>query len=338
MNSNQPKLTPWENNPILKPIPGHKWEQRGVLNPAAWYENGKVSLLYRVAGAPPDYVIAVSLAESSDGFNFKRISDEPVLKPRPGNFDGGCVEDPRIVKFGDMFYVTYAARPYPPGPYWEEDGEPWNAPDDAPEEFKGNLTRSGIALSKDLKNFEERWPLTSYDVDDRDVVIFPEKINGKYVMLRRPANWIGEKYGCDVPVMWIAWSDDLHEWTDSTIFAKPEFDWETLKIGASTPPLRIDEGWFLLYHAVDSDYVYRVGAMIVDANDPCKILARTPEPILEPTADFEKDGLFPNVVFPTGNVVIDGKLFVYYGGGDEVCCVATADFKKLVADVMRCGV
>ncbi len=327
------KLTPWKHNPILQPITGHCWEAFGVLNPGAWLEDGVVYLLYRAQGGEPDYPIAVSLATSEDGFHFERAGDEPVLAPRPGEFDGGCIEDARVVKIDGKFYVTYAARPYPPGPYWLSDL--WPGPDDAPEEFRGNLTQSAIAVSKDLRAFEERWPVTPAGLDDRDIVIFPEKIAGKYVTFRRPAAWVGAEYGCEKPSMWIAWSDDLRDWTNDTLFAQPRFKWEAAKIGASTPPLRIDEGWFILYHGVDDKGAYRVGAMITDADDPCRILARTPEPILEPTAEFEKKGLVNNVVFPTGNVIIGDQLFVYYGGADTVCCVATANFRELVVDVMK---
>ena len=91
----------------------------------------------------------------------------------------------------------------------------------------------------------------------------------------------------------------------------------------------------MLYHGVDKQFTYRVGAMLLDLNNPMKILARSPEPILEPEAEYERNGVVKNVVFPCGNVVIDGTLFVYYGGADKVCCVATAPLNKLVGDLLK---
>jgi predicted GH43/DUF377 family glycosyl hydrolase len=117
--------------------------------------------------------------------------------------------------------------------------------------------------------------------------------------------------------------------------AKSEQPWEN-KIGDSTPPLRTDHGWLVIYHAVDSKGVYRVGAMMLDAEDPSKVLARTPLPIMEPETDFEWNGLYPHgVVFPTANVIPDGILHVYYGRADETIGVATANLASLVAHVMR---
>ena len=126
-----------------------------MLNPGAWYEDGTFYLLYRAAGEPPAYKICLGLATSADGFNFTRSDANPVLFPLEGTYDGGCIEDARIVKLDGEFLVTYACRPYPPGPYWET-GAIWPVPPDAPAEFAGNLTISALAKSKDLINFGAR--------------------------------------------------------------------------------------------------------------------------------------------------------------------------------------
>ena len=120
-----------------------------------------------------------------------------------------------------------------------------------------------------------------------------------------------------------------------TLLAKGKFHWER-KIGGSTPPLKHKKGWFVIYHAVDAKGIYHVGAMMLDLKDPRKVIARTPEPIMSPEAEYEWKGLYPHgVVFPTANVVVDGKLFVYYGCADKYIGVATADFDKLVNYVLQ---
>jgi predicted GH43/DUF377 family glycosyl hydrolase len=147
--------------------------------------------------------------------------------------------------------------------------------------------------------------------------------------------WTGPEYGTKYPAMWICYSDDLLTWSESTLLAKGEFAWEN-KIGGSTPPIKTDKGWFVIYHGVDSKGIYRVGVLMLDLDDPSKVIARTPESIMEPEADFEKTGLYPHgVVFPTANVVVDDMLYVYYGAADETVGVATASFPEIVDYVMR---
>lgn len=115
-----------------------------------------------------------------------------------------------------------------------------------------------------------------------------------------------------------------------------EFDWER-KTGGATPPIRTERGWFMLYHAVDEKGIYRIGAVMLDRDEPSRVIARTPLPIMEPEEHFEWNGLYPHgVVFSTGNVVVDGVLYVYYGAADQTIGVATADFEEIVNHVMAC--
>jgi predicted GH43/DUF377 family glycosyl hydrolase len=148
--------------------------------------------------------------------------------------------------------------------------------------------------------------------------LFPEQIGGRYAMVHRPKKWIGEPYGTTYPAIWISFSDDLLVWRDSRLLIKGEQPWER-KIGGSTPPLRTDRGWLTLYHGVDEYGVYRIGALMLDLEDPSRVLARTKDYIMEPECDYELEGLYKGgVVFPTGNVIVGDTLYVYYGGADEV--------------------
>jgi predicted GH43/DUF377 family glycosyl hydrolase len=328
------KLEKYSGNPILHPNPDNAWENLVVCNPAAWYENGRFYLLYRAAGDDEEHLIHIGLAVSEDGYNFTRVQNTPVLSPTNNSFDAGSVEDPRIVKFGEEYYMTYAFRPYPPGQYWKLSYDEVNAPrhdDFAPKCLRENIGNTALAVSRDMIHFKKVGRLTESCLDDRDVILFPEKINGKFYMLHRPKNYVGVEYGTDHPAIWIKSSEDMMTWTvPSTMLLKGEQWWEK-KVGGNTPPLRTKEGWLMLYHGVDENFTYRVGACLLDINDPTIIRYRTKDYIMEPETSYEKDGLYKwGVVFPTGNVIVDNTLYVYYGASDQWCCVATANVDKLV--------
>jgi predicted GH43/DUF377 family glycosyl hydrolase len=331
------KLQKHTDNPILRPEPANPWENLVVCNPGVIHDNGTFHMLYRAAGDDADHVIHFGYATSRDGIHFERQSDRAILSPSEDGPDAGCIEDPRIVKLDGHFFITYAYRAYKPRQYWlASDNSAYNPKDPTmPPLFGQNMTASGLLVTDDFKQFRRLGRITRSDVDDRDVIIFPEKVGGKYVMLHRPMQWAGPEYGTEYPAMWICTSDDLLTWSGSTLLAKGEFAWEK-KIGGSTPPLRCKHGWFTIYHAVDSKGVYRVGVMMLDIENPSKVIARTPEPVMEPEHDYEWNGLYPHgVVFPTANAVVDGQLFVYYGAGDQTIGVATADFEKLADHVMQ---
>ena len=335
------KLKRYENNPIVSPNPAHTWESLVTTNPAAWYdeESGEVKLLYRCAGNDAEHRVHLALAVSKDGYNFERVGEVPVVSPLAGTMDAGCLEDPRLVKFGEWYHITAAVRPFPPGKYWESDAEKeYHAPfmsADTPVAYQHCKTSTVLILTKDFKTFIRAGRMTDPSLDDRDVIIFPEKINGKYYTLHRPYEWCGDGYETEFPAMWIAESDDLLGWKDMKFFAKGKHDWEQ-KIGGSTPPIRTDKGWLTLYHAVGDDKHYRIGAFLLDLDDPTRILHRTTDFIYEPEVDYELKGLYNGVVFPCGNVVIDGTLFVYYGGADKYCGVATCALSELVDYVASC--
>jgi predicted GH43/DUF377 family glycosyl hydrolase len=329
------KLTKYPGNPILKPHASHPWENLVVCNPGAWYEDGLFTMLYRAAGDDEDHVIRFGLATSRDGFHFERVQADPILSPSDDGPDAGCIEDPRIVKLDGHYYVTYAYRAYKPKQYWKRPNNAAYTPDDPtlPPLFGHNMTASGLLVTDDFRSYRRLGRITRADVDDRDVILFPEKIGGRYWMLNRPMQWVGPRYGTDHPGIWIADSESLLDWPASTLLAKATYPWER-KIGGSTPPLKSDRGWLVIYHGVDDKGVYRVGALLLDLANPRKVLARLPVPILEPEAEFERNGLYPHgVVFPTANVIKDGTLFVYYGCADQTIGVATCDFAELVNHV-----
>ena len=175
-------------------------------------------------------------------------------------------------------------------------------------------------------------------------MLFPEKINQRlsgreekftYFFLHRPGSWIGTSYGVDRPSIWLGEGNSLTSFEKHTLLLKPEQKWESLKVGAGTPPIRTKAGWLVIYHGVSNKRVYSAGAAILDSREPGKVLGRTKKPILEPEEPYERYGDVNNVVFPTGACVIDGKLFVYYGGADKVCCLATVDLDDLLDYILQ---
>ncbi len=332
------KLKKYENNPVLAPEPSHAWENLVTCNPGVVYDGGKFYMLYRAAGNDEEHVIRFGLAVSDDGFRFRRVGDGPVFGPSTDGPDSGCVEDPRIVKLDGEFYVTYAYRPFPPGRYWTFPHDVVRLPEcggSAPAAWARNLGNTGLAVTSDFRSFRRLGRLTSPVLDDRDVILFPEKIGGKYVLMHRPKEYIGTEYGVKYPSIWLKFSDDLLCWEDKPshlLITGRDGTWEE-KIGGSTPPILTDAGWLVLYHGVaDGGHAaYCVGALLLDRDDPLRVLARTPEPILEPELPYETEGFYNRCVFPTGNVVVDGVLYVYYGGADKYVGAATCRLDDLLA-------
>lgn len=335
------KLEKFEGNPILKPNPQNSWENLVVCNPGAYYDNGKFYMLYRAAGDDSEHIIRFGLAESKDGYNFKRVSKLPVLGPSEQGPDSGCIEDARIVEFDDYYYVTYAFRPFPPGQYWKfahDEVLTRDFGEHAPLSIQQNIANTALAITKDFKEWIKLGRITDSNLDDRDVILFPEKINGKFAMLHRPKEWVGDSYGTEYPAIWIRFSDDLMVWKEPStlLLTGRKGTWEE-KTGGSTPPLKTDKGWLMLYHGVESGGTgfYRVGAVMLDLEDPTKILGRTEGFIMEPEHWYEKEGFYEGCVFPTGNMIVGETLYVYYGGADKYIGVATCNVKKLVDYILQ---
>jgi predicted GH43/DUF377 family glycosyl hydrolase len=310
------KLERFPGNPILEPEPKHSWESKAVFNPGAIYEQGKVHLVYRAMSE--DDTSVLGYAASSDGFNFKERLDKPIYLPRRDFEKKGC-EDPRLTRLDDTLYMCYTAY----------DGE--NEP---------RVALTSIAISDFIA---KRWKwarpvlISPPGVGDKDAAIFPKKIRGKYAILHR----VGVS-------IWLDFVDSLSLEEGKCIFEEGVCIKGTIimsphqeeppaeKIGISAPPIETESGWLLLYHIIlkkDNKLYYNVSAVLLDIDDPTQVIARRRTPLLEPEMPYEKEGLVANVVFPCGAVVINNRLFVYYGGGDKVIGVATVTLSELMEDL-----
>ena len=133
------------------------------------------------------------------------------------------------------------------------------------------------------------------------------------------------------------WSINELDHSDDRLLIAPKFWWEERKIGANGVPIPTDDGWLMLYHGVGPKGVYRFGLLLLDREDPSKVLARSPEPVMEPTEPYEHEGgSYPHCVFSCANPLIGDEVFVYYGGTDRCCCVATIPLKGLLDHALSC--
>lgn len=292
------KLIRCKGNPVITPDNGQGWEAGGTFNPAAVAADGVIHLLYRAVDSRG--TSRLGYARSSDGSHIpnRSRSRSPALEPSASWEEFGC-EDPRITHLNRRYYVTYTA-------------------------FSHRGPRIALASTDDFSHFK-KYGIVGPDVHDKDCVLFPELINGKIALLHRVEGKIQVAYFETLDALEHSreyWDDYLRKVRNFEVI-RPRFYWEKRKVGAGPPPIKTPKGWLLIYHGVSGERVYRAGALLLDLDDAKKVIARTKEPILEPETEFEKLGVVPNVVFPNGAVVHQGELFVYYGGADRVCCVAS---------------
>ncbi len=300
-------LKRYKGNPILAPRGENLWESVMTYNCAAIHEGGKVHIVYRAQGSKPG-VSRLGYASSKDGFHIDERLDKPIFGPDPAS-DLECfgIEDPRLTRIGDRIYLNYSA-------YGTNMGMVFPL-----KRVQIGITSISVDdfLNKNWNWGERIYPF--YMVDNKNSFFFPEKFDGKYVLVHRIP-----------PHMWIAYSDDMKTWENQKILLSPRYEWEYFKIGGGAPPIKTEEGWILIYHGVDREMRYRLGLALLDLKDPGKVIGRYDRPFLEPEADYEMSGVVPSVTFTCGAVVMDDTLFVYYGGADTVICVATARVKDVL--------
>jgi predicted GH43/DUF377 family glycosyl hydrolase len=202
--------------------------------------------------------------------------------------------------------------------------------------FSQRGPRIALASTTDFTHFK-KYGIFGPDLNDKDCVLFPEKISGKIALLHRIDGKIQVAYFDNIQSLtnpgsyWETYLKDL----ESYEVIRPKYHWETRKVGAGPPPIKTKKGWLVIYHGVSADRTYRAGALLLDLKNPQDVIARTRESILEPETEFEKEGVVPNVVFPAGAVVRDGELVVYYGGADRVCCGAKVHLDEFLEELME---
>jgi beta-1,4-mannooligosaccharide/beta-1,4-mannosyl-N-acetylglucosamine phosphorylase len=250
---------------------------------------------------------SIALALSDDGITFE-VHPEPILTPLPDEDDS--IYDPRLTMIDGTYWMTYATSTE-----------------------RGIL--NGIAFSKDLHHWERVHKTLP---DNRNALLFPEKVGGLYVRLDRPFGHIFARgRGFD---MWIGYSPDMEFWgRHALVLRAQDIPWGKVKVGPSTPPIRTDAGWLTLFHGVemgepdrfDWPFTYRTGVMLLDLEDPSTVVGVCPDPIMEPTEDYENIGYRSHVVFPGAMIPeADGTVKIYYGAADQSVALATANLDDLI--------
>lgn len=249
------------------------------------------------------FISHLKVVRCGDGRAVAEITSTTML-PRAETEEFG-VEDPRLTPVGDRFYLSYVA-------------------------VSRHGPATALASTADFRSFERHGVI--FCPENKDVLLFPEKIDGAYAALHRPV--CGTPF--TRPEMWVARSPDLKHWGSHAPVALPRGEWQSGRVGGGVPPIRVTDGWLELYHGNRSPTrsggvgAYYGGAILLDPDDPSRVRRWLPAPFLAPQADFEVRGFVPNVVFPTGAVCDGDSLLVYYGAADAATAVAEFSMRELL--------
>lgn len=337
----------FDSNPILRPgdivpsSPGMKIEC--LLNPGVFRFDGRTWLLLRVAERPvqrpgflsfpiiedgririmeialddpgldlkdprviryngADYLTTMShlrLVCSEDGVHFHEPGEGygPIFGC--GEYEGYGIEDCRVCQMGDTYYLTYTA-----------------------------VSRHGVAVgmqsTKDWKSFRRHGLVLP--PHNKDCALFGSIVGGKYYMLHRPSSpELGGNY------IWLSESGDLAHWGNhKCLIHSREGMWDEARVGAGSSPILTDSGWLEIYHGADRSNRYCLGALLLDRDDPSRVLARSVEPLMCPEAPYELTGFFGNVIFTNGQIVDGDRITLYYGASDEVICGAVMSVSEIL--------
>lgn len=327
---------------VIKKRP-FEFESNGVLNPACIDFEGITHMFYRAVKDGNYSSIGYCQVNGKDVI---KRSSGPIIVPEH-EYEKHGVEDPRVTKIGDTFYMLYTA-------------------------YDGFNARVAYATSKNLLHFEKHGlisPQMTYDdaenifnktgvnekyiffesqlkeingpgimLWEKDAVLFPEKINGKFAMLHRILPGIQIAYFNDFTDLKIGyWKKYLSE-LNKHVVLDPIYPFENRYIGSGCPPIRTDDGWLLIYHAVEltlTEKIYHASAALLDLKNPGKVIARLKKPLFSPTEIWEKKGVVNNVVFPTGAIVKGDKLYIYHGAADDCIGLKTVSISELLTELKK---
>ncbi|RAJ26414.1 putative GH43/DUF377 family glycosyl hydrolase [Gelidibacter algens] len=290
-------------------------QDEGSLSVPIYNENGKVEILNFDLKDPSleasdarvitydgvDYLTTIShlrLVSSTDGIHFSEDESYPSLFGE-GAYESYGIEDCRVAQIDDIYYLTYTM-------------------------VSPNGVGVGLRTTKDWKTFERKGMI--FSPHNKDCAIFEEKINGKYYALHRPSSpQLGGNY------IWLAESPDAVHWGNHKCIAKTrQGKFDSKRLGAGAAPIKTKKGWLEIYHGATEKNRYCLGALLLDLDDPTKLIARSEAPIMEPIAAYEKNGFFGNVVFTNGHRVDGDTITMYYGASDQYVCMAEFSIEDIL--------
>ena len=312
------------HNPVLIPERDNSWEKTAAFNGSVIRDGELTRMVYRAMSSHqihhghPMLLSTIGIADSADGVHFH--NRRRFIKPEKEWEKFGC-EDPRITKLGDTYYILYTGLSgYPPGP---------------------DHIKIAVAISSDLETIDEKYPVTTFNA--KAGALFPEKINGKYTMALtvhtdRPPAAIALAQFDRIEQLWSKEYWDLwYQSYQKHVIDLQRSDTDQVELGAV--PLKTDQGW-LLIHAYIGNYktppmTFGIEAALLDLEDPQKVIGRTRHPMLVPREYYEMYGEVPNVIFPSGGLIENGELHLYYGAADTTVCLATTNVSELLESMTK---
>jgi beta-1,2-mannobiose phosphorylase / 1,2-beta-oligomannan phosphorylase len=313
-----------EENPVLIPMSENTWEADGAFNGCPVHDGSKIHFVYRAVSAPQKIsgfelpLSTIGYALSNDGIHFK--NRHQFIKPEHDWEQFGC-EDPRVTKMNGKFYIFYTALSTFP--------------------FCATCIKVGVAITHDFKKIKEKHLVTPFN--SKAMSLFPEKVAGRYAVVlsvntdlpptRIAVAYFDREEQMWSPTYWEGWYTLLND----NIIPLERSPKDHIEAGA--PPIKTKYGWLLIYSYIQNYFsppaVFGIEAALLDINNPQRIIARTDKPLLVPQEEYEKYGKVPNIVFPTGALVKDGILHIYYGAADTTCAVATCKLETLLEDMLE---
>ncbi|WP_449386705.1 glycoside hydrolase family 130 protein [Chryseobacterium lineare] len=338
-------MIPVKKEGILLRKTALSFENEGVLNPAVIKDNGKIHLFYRAVAK--NNLSSIGYCMLSDYKTIETRLSSPVIIPE-SEYEKQGVEDPRIVKIDRLFYLTYtsydginavgALATSSDLKSWEKRGI--IVPKIPYEKFKVLSEAEGLIPEK-YKRYNE-FQVSHTDSGpvflwNKNLIFFPRKINGKFYFLYRIKP--------DIQIVSVENIEDLNAefWDDyffhfkNNIVLSPKYDHESSYIGGGCPPIETEYGWLMIYHGVHdtvNGYIYSACVALLDTKNPGKEISRLPYPLFKPEEEWELKGEVNNVCFPTGAIVENDKLYIYYGAADERIAVASLSISKLLKELM----
>lgn len=336
----------FNNNPILKPsdlTPGIAgMEIACLLNPGVFRINGKTGLMVRVAERP---------IQSDNKISFPYYNQKGEIEVKHLNRDDPRLDatDPRVISYKGVHYLTtlsyfrllfsddgrhfYEDPTYPPI-FGKGELQSFGIEDcrvtQMGEEYYLTYTQVspvavgvGLSVTRDFRHYSHKGMI--FPPHNKDCAIFEEKVRDRYWALHRPSSpELGGNY------IWLAESPDrLHWGNHKPVALTRKNSWDSARVGAGAAPIKTDEGWLEIYHGADYNNRYCLGALLLQLDNPSKVLARSTTPIMEPLADYEKTGFFGNVIFTNGHYVDGDTIHMFYGAADEVICGATLSINDI---------
>lgn len=312
------------HNPILEPLESDMNEAYAVFNPNPIKKGDYTHILYRAQSTPEPFenthfsYSRIMKASSKNGVRF--TARTPFIDPEEEWERYGC-EDPRVTYLNKKYYIFYTALSTFP--------------------FKPEGIKVGLAISSDLKKIDEKHLVTPFNA--KAMTLFPEKINGKFTALitantdMPPSKIALAQFDKEEeiwsPLFWEKWYKNI----DAHTLNLKRKDTDQVEVGA--PPLKTKHGWLLIYSHIQNYYssnkIFGIEAVLLDLKDPRKIIARTQGPLMVPEAKYEKEGILPNIIFPSGALIEGEMLKIFYGGADTVCAWAEVNFKHLLTSMIK---